>query len=378
MLAAHIYITSVCTLLGACLSLPYSRQSAKHVSFAAVGDVMCHTPQIRSAYKANCQCYLFHTVFRPIRPYVSQVDVAIANFETTLPGHPSKYKGYPLFGAPDSLMRALRYAGIDILSLANNHSLDNGAHGLRRTIQVARRLHLHHLGTYASYTARENTPILILHKKGLRLAFINYTYGTNGLPVPPGMKVNILDQKAIAADLRLAYEARADFTIVLYHFGKEYASKMSRMQKHYVRHAFYHGADVVLGTHPHVVQPYYAQIIQDKYGRRRRRLVAYSLGNFVSNQRKPLVDGGMILYFDLVKKHIQSVKKETQFFLRNVRHELIWVYVEKKGAAKNYYVLPIAKYKANNASPRLKGEDYKKMMRFYDEASSVLAASSLE
>ncbi len=357
-----------------CSSFPFKNSSyseGPHIRLAVIGDVMCHKAQLKAAYEKSCQCYRFDNVFAYIKKYLSFPHLAIANLETTLPGNSHLYGGYPLFGSPDALVRALRNAGVDLLSLANNHSLDTGRLGLVRTRQVSYRLGFYHLGTYSSHNEWNRQRVLLIRKKGFRLAFLNYSYGTNGIPIPRDVRVNILNKNNLAKDLRVAYSMKPDATIVLLHFGKEYNRFPSNLQKFYVNYAFHHGADIVLGTHSHVLQPFQIQKKKDIYGRTRKRFVAYSLGNFISNQRWRYTSGGIILYFDLIK-----VRKEKQVRLGGIHYEPIWVYVEKKRNKKNYYVLPIKEFLGNNfLNLKLPPRDYYHMMQFYRDTKNHLRNS---
>ena len=322
-----------------------------YIRIVAVGDVMCHEAQLRAAYNSRCACYRFDSVFKPVRKHLSNGHITLANLETTLPGKRRLYKGYPNFGSPDSLAKALYRAGVDVLSLANNHSLDTGRLGLVRTIKVTQKIGFRTLGTYSSNRDWKKRRILLIKKRGFRLVFLNYSYGTNGIKIPSGLRVNLLNKKQISADLSLAHHARADAIIVIYHFGEEYKRWPGALQKEYTRHAFRHGADVVLGSHPHVLQPHKFLQIEDIYGRKRKRLVAYSLGNFVSNQRWRYANGGMIFYFDLLKTKTRGRRKTYQGRVRfgKVFYEPVWVYRKhekhKKTAKKySFHVLPSNDY----------------------------------
>ncbi|MDH5657564.1 MAG: CapA family protein, partial [Spirochaetia bacterium] len=258
-----------------------ARGSDHHsVSFSVVGDIMQHDLQIETAYNPSCKCYEYKPVFEPVKEYLEKADITIGNLETTLPGDPKKYSGYPEFGAPDSLVTALDYVGFDILTTANNHSLDKGKSGLKRTIKVLDQKGIVHLGTYSSHTEHKKNRVLFVHKNGIKFALLNYTYGTNGIAVPKDVVVNLIDDKKIMEDMALAREAKPDVIVVLYHFGGEYLRQPDEYQKKYVNLAFNEGADIVLGGHPHVLQPFEVKNVKDKFGKQKNRLVIYSLGNF--------------------------------------------------------------------------------------------------
>ncbi len=331
---------------------------------------MCHSPQLQAAYYVDCDCYLFDPFFQPLKDYLSRADISLANLETTLPGERSLYLGYPRFGSPDALLKALQRLGIDILTLANNHALDNGARGLKRTIRVIRELGLHSLGSYPSREARQQNRLLIVERKGIRLALLNYTYGTNGMPIPQDVWVNLIDKREIAEDMHRAYQAAVDGTVVLFHFGTEYRRYPDRYQREIVSFTLQQGADIVLGSHPHVLQPYSIKKRTDIYGRNRQRLVAYSLGNFISNQRGRYTSGGIIfnivLSKNILSKNPDPLQRQ-QLRFHDVNYLPVWVYVREADDGKQFFVLPIADYLKNDRQPRLPAKDFKKMLRFYKD-----------
>ncbi len=369
-----IFTLLITSLLNSCLSPRKAYINDKEISIAAVGDVMCHKPQLKAAYDPDCECYSFASVFHPVRKYLYDAHLTIANLETTLPGKPSLYKGYPYFGSPDALIRDLRKAGVNVLSTANNHSLDTGRLGLMRTIQVANRFSFYHTGTYTSTNDWQDRRVLIIKKNGFRLAFLSYTFGLNGLPIPRGAKVNVMRKKDIAHDLKYAHNLKPDAIFVLYHFGKEYVRFPSQRQKDYTHYAFVHGANVVIGTHPHVLQPYAVKKVTDIYGKSRQRLVAYSLGNFVSSQKWRFVNGGIIFYFDLIKKTTPRPTSQEIVFA-NIRYEPVFTYVQYKEKKTKYFILPVKEYLKNNQNLRLPHKAYKRMLQFYHDTNSHLARS---
>ncbi len=330
--------------------------------FAVAGDIMAHESQLRAAYDKQCDCYDFKAVFAPAAPLFKEADVAIANFETTLPG--KNYSGYPAFGAPDSLVDAATAAGINLLTTANNHCLDKGRDGLIRTLQVLDAKGIPHLGTYASEQEYENHRVFLLDKNGIRVAMLDYTYGTNGIPTPEGVVVNRISKAQIASDIAAARALHPDAVIVLFHFGQEYLNKPDAFQRETVLQALSSGADIVLGGHPHRVQPY--QLMHD--GGPAKHLVAYSLGNFVSAQRQRYSDGGMVLYFTLVKQ--QDAAGKTTLDITDVHHKLVWVYVAHEDSRREFRILPI---EATLASPDgVPAPALERMKRFRNDADAVL------
>ncbi len=336
--------------------------------FAVAGDIMAHGPQIAAAHDDKCDCYNFMPTFANVPALLKNTDVAIANLETTLPG--KNYSGYPQFGAPDTLVDAARAAGFNLLTTANNHCLDKGKDGLIRTLRVLDEKGMPHLGTYASAGDYEKQRIFMLNRNGISVAMLDYTYGTNGFTTPEGVVVNRISKSQISQDIALARAKHADAVIVLFHFGTEYLNKPDAYQREMVAHALASGADIVLGGHPHRIQPY--ELLQ-RPGQERKHLVAYSVGNFVSAQRDRYSDGGMVLYFTLVKK--QDAAGHTTIDITDVHHKLVWVYIAHDGSRKEFRILPIeatlaSAGAAGDASLPQKAID--DMKRFRADASDVL------
>ncbi len=255
------------------------------------GDIMGHDTQIASALATGDQGYDYHPCFQYLKPYFDDSDLVIGNLEVTFAGPP--YKGYPQFSSPDELADALKHAGFDILVTANNHALDRRQGGLERTIEQLDRREILHTGTFTDPIPRMLSYPLVVEKNGIRVALLNYTYGTNGLKVQLPAIVNRIDTALIRQDLEKAFLAEPDFILVTMHWGDEYQRIESRAQRELAEFLFEHGADAIIGSHPHVVQPI--------RGNRKGDLVAYSMGNFISNQRNRYRDGGIAFELELVK-----------------------------------------------------------------------------
>lgn len=339
------------------------------LTIANIGDIMCHDPQLAAAWDASRGVYDFDQTFATVAAELSRADLTIGNLETTLPGDRRQFTGYPAFGSPDELAGAARRAGVDILTLANNHSVDKGRRGILRTLEVVQSLGFQHLGTYSSLDDWNKRRILWVEAKGLRLALLNYTYGTNGIRVPAGLVVNqIEDGRQIAEDLALARSQAPDAIIVLYHYGTEYLRQPDAYQQRWTNFAFEHGADIVLGGHPHVVQPYAVKSVQDRYGETRDRLVIYSTGNFVSNQQRRHTDGGVIFRFAL-----EQDGDRARF--RKVDYTPIWVLRDRQGGKLSYRILPTFEYLNNDRPLRLDAAAMQRMMLFHNDLQQHLAAS---
>ena len=192
-----------------------------------VGDLMQHQGQINAARTSTG--YDYSTCFAYVKEEIKKADLSIANLEVTLGGKP--YKGYPAFSAPDEFLTAIHDAGFNVLVTANNHSLDRGKSGLERTIQLIDSLKVPHAGTYINADEREKKYPLVLEKNGFRIALLNYTYGTNGIPVTPPNIVNYIDTAIIAKDIEESKAMKPDAIIACMHWGIEYQSLPDKEQK---------------------------------------------------------------------------------------------------------------------------------------------------
>lgn len=261
------------------------------------GDLMQHMPQINSA-RISGNNFDYTECFEHISPQIAYADVAVANFETTLAGPP--YSGFPCFSAPDAFLRDVKAAGFDVLLTANNHTCDKGQRGIERTIAMMDSLGVPHLGSYVSPAARQKQTPFIIEREGFRIALLNYTYGTNGIPVPKANVVNVIDRKLIARDIAAAKAAHPDAIIACMHWGEEYHPLPVDSQRELADWLFAQGVDHIIGGHPHVVEP--MEVRTDSLGK--QHVLAYSLGNFVSNQSKQGTVGGMLVHMTLEKDTI--------------------------------------------------------------------------
>jgi poly-gamma-glutamate synthesis protein (capsule biosynthesis protein) len=345
--------------------------SIDRLTISAVGDIMVHGAQLKSAWDNENNCYNFEPVFSQVKDLLSAADITIGNLETTLPGSEKFYSGYPQFGAPDALVPALKEAGVDLLTTANNHTCDKGEQGLVHTIEVLDANGLLHVGTYRDKKAYETQRILIVERNHIRLAVLGYTYGVNGLPIPEGTYVNLIDEQQMADDVKLARTHKPDFIIVLIHFGTEYERYPNEFQTKIAAFLFSEGVDIVLGSHPHVLQPFELKSVVDKYGDTKPRLVIYSLGNFLSNQRDRYCDGGIIFNATLEKHNFTD--KASTLDITDVHYIPTWVYVHQTSDKNQFYILPVPKYLKNDQPLQLSDDAYQKMLTFYKDTQAHLA-----
>jgi poly-gamma-glutamate synthesis protein (capsule biosynthesis protein) len=266
------------------------------------GDFMQHTTQIRAAQTADGG-FDYTASFEHVRDIFRRADVAVLNLETTLAPHPP-YSGYPLFRSPPQIATALKDLGVDIAALANNHICDNGIEGLATTVARLDSCGVDCTGAFTdSLQFRARHP-LRFGANGLRFALLNYTYGTNGMSLPRPAIVNRIDTAAIADDLARIDRDSTDCVIVFFHWGDEYARRPNERQRALDAFCRLRGADVVIGSHPHVIQPY--ETHRDTAGIT-RAVTVYSLGNLVSNQRWRYSDGGLIVALDIEKVDLRPL-----------------------------------------------------------------------
>ncbi len=315
-----------------------SAQDTTRLSLLFGGDIMGHGSQITSAYDANTKAYDYTSCFQFAKPYLEAADLTIANLELTLAGSP--YKGYPQFSSPDNLAVALKDAGFDVFVTANNHCVDRGRKGLERTVEMLDSFNIPHTGTFVDTVSRMNDHPLIVERNGFTLAILNYTFSTNGLPVYKPNVVNRLDTILIRKDLKRAKELKPDAIIVFTHWGVEYQSLPLKSQKDVTDFCFKHGAQLVIGAHPHVLQPM-------EWRKDKNQFVAYSLGNFVSGQRKRYTDGGSMAYIELQKINFTADSSATT--IDSAGYYLNWVY-RTMDVQKDYYMLPAGKVESDSVS----------------------------
>jgi len=346
------------------LCLLFSSSSiSQEISFLFMGDIMGHGPQIRSAWQENKKQYEYSKVFKPLEDIISSVDFAIANLEVTLAGEP--YIGYPQFSSPDELAVACKNSGMDVLVTANNHSCDRKNKGIVRTIDVLDSLNIMHTGTFKDVKKRENENLLILSKYGVKVGLLNYTYGTNGIPFSHPVYVNLLDSVLIKKDVISAKTKGLDKLVIFVHWGYEYRDFPNSYQKKY--NSFFKGlgVDIVIGSHPHVIQP-----MEYRKDNNQEFLTVFSLGNFVSNQRAERKDGGAMV-------RLSFKKTENNILISKKEYIPVWVHKFMEKEKYHFQILPCAgpKFSENYFSNK---EDFQKMKTFLDNTRTYLEANNLD
>lgn len=350
--------------------LPRTKQKEiilrKTISFSFVGDLMCHSPQFESA-RVSVDSFDFRPTFKEVKELLSKPDFTIGNLETVILGKKSRYTGYPMFNTPEEYLAALKDAGFDILVTSNNHSMDRGITGINRTIDNVRKYGMMNYGTYNSAESREK--ILVAEKNGIRVALLAYTYGLNGnnLPKQKNYAVNRIDTLLIKQDIGYARKQNTDALIVYFHFGEEYERKANSFQKEVAEKTITYGADLIIASHPHVIQP--VEFFESPKCKLDKGFVAYSLGNFVSNQRWRYSDCGVILNFTIEKIDTDKVLLDTLFV------EPVWVAKEKVNG-RNVFVLHPSDTSVYKSFKRLNKSDQAKLIQsFYDTKQTVKAVA---
>ena len=334
--------------------------SESKISLLFIGDIMGHDEQIWSSENRETHTYNYDDVFSYIKPLISEADIAIANLEVTLAGPP--YKGYPQFSSPAALAVACQNAGIDYLVTANNHSADRGKMGIEKTIFNLDSIGIPHTGTFLNSYNKDTLYPLIINKQEISIALLNYTYGTNGIIVPEPVIVNMLNTNQISADIEKAKSKSPDIIILFLHWGTEYDTIPSKSQADLAGYFFSKGVDLIIGSHPHVLQK---MIWTKKTGAEKDALVVYSLGNFVSNQQKPKTTGGSMVRIELVKGDNGDIR------IANAGYYLTWVYTPIEKYRKKFFILPCSQYE-NKPGFFDTPSDFARMKTFIRDSRALL------
>lgn len=326
------------------------------------GDIMGHDGQIQSASRNNGEYYDYTESFKWIEPYFRSADLVVGNLEVTFAGKP--YTGYPTFSSPDELAVALKNAGVDMLVTANNHSCDRRRVGVDRTIDILDKNYFLRTGTFKDHTDYETHRVKVIELNNIKIALLNYTYGTNGIPVTPPNIVNLIDRDQMAKDIELAKSYSPDKVIVFIHWGDEYVTTPNSTQTSLANFLHQQGVDIIIGSHPHVVQPFHLKKVDDG----QQQLTVYSLGNFVSNQRKDYTDGGAMVRIELTKEN-DEVK------ITHAEYMLTWVHLPVVNGRKQYLVLPASIYSVKG-TPEGLPHGYSGMFNYLKLAREVMSKSS--
>jgi poly-gamma-glutamate synthesis protein (capsule biosynthesis protein) len=301
------------------------------IHLTAAGDLLIHDACIQSAFYAADKSYNFKPMFQYVKSCIQGSDIAICNLETTISGIHHGYRGYPEFNAPEELLDAVADCGFTIVSTANNHAVDYGENGILATIDAIRKRMLLVAGT--SDSPDQSLRNIVLDFGFVKIGHNSYTYGTNEHPVPSDKKwlINMIDFDLIKSDVDNMRKRGADIVIVGLHAGEEYLTMPDREQVTYVKKLRDLGVDIILGNHPHIVQP----SIEDPAG---NFFIIYSIGNFLSNQRDPLRDTGVILDIEI------SATSDT-WKLGRIKYHPTYVHRWEQDGKFEFRIIPLDKYR---------------------------------
>ncbi|MBZ6005998.1 CapA family protein [Paraclostridium bifermentans] len=360
--------------------------SMKNVTISAIGDIMAHDDQLKAQFDKDTNTYSFDNNFRYVKPYIANSDLAIGNLETTLAGPKAKYSSFPKFNSPDELADAIKNSGVDIVSTINNHTYDRGSDGVYRTIDVLNSKDIEHVGTQKN---DEDENFLIKDIDGVKLGITAYSYGQvygsttalNGLNIDYNdlNNLNIFNSSyvdiafnEIKDTLDVMNNKETDLQAVILHWGDEYTRQPNKFQKELAKKLCDYGVDIIIGSHPHMVQPI-EMIKSDENDN--ETLVIYSLGNFLSNQRneilnKKYTEDGVIVNIG-VNKNLNT--GETK--ISNVEYIPTWVnkYNNKNGKL-TYEIIPLINEKQLSKIDNLPLDKAKKS---YDNTTSIIGSSDI-
>ena len=341
-------ILLVLLLLFALAGASRAQEKAARATLLFAGDLMAHSPQLTAARRKKG--YDFAPSFAAVKAIVSAADLAVANFETTLGGGRGGYTGYPCFSTPDEYALAMKNAGFDVLTTANNHCMDRRFAGLARTVKRLNELGFDTCGTYA--TAEDRERVLVRDVNGIRIAFCSWTYGTNGIPVAADKKWSVARMEAASGDLARARSLSPDIIVALPHIGTEYLLTPPRHVVSFVEKVLSWGAQLVIASHPHVVQPF--ELRSPRSPDRSPAVVAWSMGNFISNQRPAPRDMGVIARVTVEKSGDVT---------RVVSADVIptWVQTRTSKGARVSRVLPLTTALKNPAAFQISASDLKRL-----------------
>ncbi|OLS38569.1 CapA family protein [Bacillus sp. MRMR6] len=279
-----------------------NRNITEKITIGAIGDILIHDTVYKDAFSGSQ--YNFNPIFEKVKSILETPDILTANQESMLGGVEIGVSSYPMFNSPHEVADALVNTGVDIVSLANNHTLDKGERGILSATDYLNSIGLPHVGSFLNEEDRKK--LRILKKNGINLAFLSYTYGTNGIPIPNGKDflVNLINRDQMKEEIHRAKQ-EADVVVMSIHWGNEYQRIPTSEQKELANFLANEGVDIIFGSHPHVLQP--MEWIETADGR--KSFVIYSLGNFISGQIWDYKDIGGMATVEITKQITESGKK---------------------------------------------------------------------
>ncbi|MFP7298093.1 CapA family protein [Neobacillus niacini] len=306
------------------------RTLTEKVTVGAIGDILIHDTVYQDAYDGTQ--YNFNPIFENVKGLLEMPDVLTANQESMLGGVDIGVSSYPTFNSPHEVADALVNSGVDIVSTANNHTLDKGEKGILSASDYLNSIGLPHVGSFLNHEDRQQ--LRVIHKNGIKLAFLSYTYGTNGIPIPDGKDflVNLINRDLMSDEIKRA-KKESDVVIMSIHWGNEYQRIPTNEQRDLANFLANEGVDIIFGSHPHVLQP----MEWIDRGNGRKSFVAYSLGNFISGQVRDYKDIGGMASIEITK---QITSSGNTIELSNPAFYPTYVSSQR---SKNYQVVPLEK-----------------------------------
>ncbi|MGI6747881.1 MAG: CapA family protein [Anaerovoracaceae bacterium] len=324
-------------------------EKAVLLEICSVGDIMVHKPQIQAQYDSDSKTYNFDNNFEYIKEYIKQSDLALCNLETTFAG--GKYTGYPIFNAPESLATALKKAGFDVAITANNHIMDKGLSGMKRTLEIVRGEGMHTVGTHLD----GEKEYIILDVKGVKIGVIAYFYETSTIDgTIPTINGNVISKEAwpllctfnyytleddllkIEQSIKDARTDGAEIVICYFHWGEEYQRSPNEYQQYIAHNTAAYGADIIFASHPHVLQG--IEIITHE---ERKVPVFYSMGNFISNQRAETLNNRYTEQGMIANVKLEFMKSTGQILSVETSVIPTWVDKYKKNGKDIYTIIPL-------------------------------------
>ena len=331
-----------------------------HLSLYFGGDAMQHKSQLEDAKKDTIHDYSQY--FKGVEKDIQAADIAVINLETPIGVTP--YSGYPNFSAPIAYAQSLKDAGFNVFLTSNNHAVDKGKKGIGTTIAALDTLQVLHTGTFVDEEERLTYYPLMIMKNGIRVAMLNYTYATNDIAVPSPNIVNPIDTAMIRKDIEDAKKLQADIIIANMHWGIEYKLDNNKEQERLAKFLIDNGVRIVMGGHPHVVQP--VSIKQDKDGAI-ENIIVYSLGNYISGMRTIDTAGGMSVLIQLHKKD------NGEIVIEDFDYDLVWTYKPLiAGKFSNFQLLKVSDYLYTEEGKSFLGNNYKDMETFAIHATQAI------
>ena len=341
-----------------------SKEEVSKLSLVMVGDALLHSSVYNDAYKNGV--YDFTSQLEYIKPIVSKYDLAFYNQETILGGTEIGLSDYPTFNSPQEFGDAMIDAGFNIVNLATNHTLDRGEQAVINSANYWKTKDVLTAGSYASF--EEASKINIKEKNGIKYALLSYTYGTNGISVPSGKEylVNLYSDEQAKRDIE-AVRDDVDLLLVSMHWGTEYRTEPTDEQKRQAEYLASLGADIIIGTHPHVIEP--ITYIDDT-------LVIYSLGNFISAQSTNNYYNTMVELMTMVDVVKTTKDGKSEIKLENLNNELLYNYYKKGSRWYDFKVIPFSQMNESyNSDYKRLYEKYSNVVRMYNSDIPINACA---